>query len=358
MKLPRYCHCRTRAARGAVLLLVVLSVGIALVSGATFLASSSATTRMTHLVGEHAQSRQIAESGLSMATAYIDRHPDWRAAQPTGAWILDHELFGGTLTVHAAFDTLDDSSDAPIADFSFESQIASLATPLLNPPMAGVIGGWSVQRTALLQTGLTVPVVGVVASADSTHGGNQAVIQFGASVTGSGLFRQTLLEQLLPDHRYSFSVDVKRSGFLSLDHRIGFRVRAGGTLIATTQEALLLQDALSLDSIQSQAEQLLAQASEPATLVESLLSGSFSTYTLVFVTDQAPVTGPVEIELFAESTGLIASVAFDNVRLHVQPEGPLELTAVGRFGDASHRVGASVRIDLGGKGRVMQWNEE
>src|SRR5262249_27532209 len=121
---------------------------------------------------------------------------------------------------------------------SFEQVVSSLATPLLNPPMSGVIGGWNVSRTALVRTGPTVPQIGTRASATSTSGTRQAYITFGLSVTGSGVFNQQIAAELRPNTIYEMKVDVGTSGVLPIDSQYGFRVFAGAQLIASTDEAL------------------------------------------------------------------------------------------------------------------------
>src|SRR5690606_6264794 len=156
----------------------------------------------------------------------------------------------------------------------------------------GVIGGWAVSRTALLQTGLTVPTVAVEMSAGSTHGANRARIGFGASVSGAAVFGQSLDMELRPNHVYEVSVDITASYLLHIDSSCGFRVLAGSTLVASTDQALALNN-LPHEEILQQAEALLTGASEPATLVSFLLSGSTSSYTLRFVTDDNPPSGPM-----------------------------------------------------------------
>lgn len=349
---------RARASRGAILVLVILAVAIATVAGIIFLSTASTATAIAQIVDENAQARQIAESGMAVVIRYVERTPGWRAEKTSGStWVVDHGMLGGAVSVSGDFASSADSTDVALADPGFEAQVATLPTPLLNPPMSGAIGLWEVERTALVQSGPTVPAVRTAIGADSTEGANQAQVAFGASVTGSGLFRQTLGVPLAPNCRYEMTVDIKRGGLPLFDDSFGFRVSAGSTLVASTTEALSAFDQLTQEEIQARAEQLVSQAAEPATLISTLLSGSFSVYTMTFMTGSNPPPGLIEIELFAESTGIAATIGFDNVRLTVHGNEPLRLTATGRCGKASHAVTALVSTDLGGESRVIQWIE-
>lgn len=337
---------------------VLIAITLASIGGITLLLGATTTRGAARVIADHAQARQIAETGLAIGSSYAERTPDWREARSPGVWIADYPVLGGRLTLSSEFEPLA-TPPIEVNDPSFEAQVATLPTPLLNPPMSGVIGGWSVQRTALVQTGLTVPRIGTRVSVDSTEGSNQAFISFGLSVTGTGTLFQTLGTDLAPNTFYYLAVDIDTEGLPPLDTSFGFRVFAGGTLVASTDEALDITDFLTpmLEDIQGTAEDLLENAQEPATLIRTLLGGSTSEYTLAFATDGTPPAGAVRLELFAESVGLASTVAFDHIRLDAVSNDPPLLTALGRKGEGSHAISAWMVRDLAGSYRVVVWEE-
>jgi hypothetical protein len=340
-----------------------MSVAVAMVGGLTLMAGSTAATAIAATVDDHAQARQIAESGLELAIAYIERTPTWRAEMSEGVWVSGQGMLEGDVSIDAEFE--DSAPDPSVEDPSFEETVDTLPVPLLNPPMAGTIGGWEVNRTAAVETGATVPLIGTRASASATDGSNEAFISFGASITGTGTFSQevtatigqSLSAELEPSHVYDLAVDITRSGFPPLDSSFGFRLYAGATLLVSTAESLTNFENLTPEEVEAQAEQLLSQAQEPSTLVENAQIGSTSEYALRFVSPEDPPSGPLRIELFAESIGIAASVAFDNVRLQTISNEPVWLTAAGRHGVASHDASAAIVSDIAGNIRVVAWAE-
>jgi len=352
---------RAKERLGSAMILVLLAVSIALVLGLTFLASSTTVTAISQTMDHHAQSRQIAESGLRMAFSYVQQTPGWRQARTSGAWVNNLSVFDGTVLITGNF--ADDSAfvSMEIADSSFEQEAAQLPTPLLAPPMSGAIGGWLAQRTAAVVTGPTVPTIGVVASANATQGSKQAFMNFGAAVNGSGTFSQTLGVSLEPRMLYELSVDVKTTGFPPLSSNIWLRLLAGNTVVASSQHASTLQ-------LPAPPQQLPAPPSQPPTSpeVNSVLdvlglTGGYSKYTLRFITDNNPAAGALRVELFANSTGLASEVDFDNVRLRKAPNDPLTLTVVGRHGQASYEISASVATSFNADGspnaKLVRWTE-
>lgn len=341
---------------GTVLVLVVVTIAFVMIAGLIFITSSSTTVGIATVVDDHAQARQIAESGINIIRAYLDRSPDWRDERLSGVWVDGFELLGGRVTISGVFTPATESTVA-VSDPSFEQTTASLPTPLLNPLMSGAIGGWDVQRTALVETGLTVPTIGTQVSGVATDGVNQAYIAFGVAITGSGIFSQNLGSELEPHHAYEIQVDIGLAGIPPLSSSYGFRLYAGGTLVVSTNEALSLFDSLTPEEIQSTAENLLNDASEPATLIENLLGGSVSEHTLRFVTGSTPTAGELRLELFAESVGVAASVTFDNIRISSSNNEPLRLTSMGRHGNASHTTSVLVTKDISGSSRIVEWTE-
>jgi hypothetical protein len=271
-------------------------------------------------------------------------------------WIEDLSLWGGSVAVEAEYLPETPALVMP-SDASFEIALAELPVPLLNPPMTGTVGGWTMERTALLATGPTVPAMGTQVSASATDGLNAAFVSFGVSVTGTGTFSQVLATGLMPRTSYRLSVDITVStGLPSVTH--GLRVLAGGSLVATSEEAWTL----SLPSDPGELPQPPSNPVDPEQyeallMVTGLTPGSPSRYTLAFVTDDDPPAGPISLELFAEATGVLASVWFDSVEFTAQNNDPVVFTATGRCGQASHVVVATVANTPTGRARIIEWSE-
>lgn len=352
MRAPPAIQHATAAPSGSAMILVLVAISIAFVMGLTFMASSASVTGVAQTMHHHAQARQVAESGLTMALNYVQRTPDWRDARSNGAWFTDYALFGGSVSVSGQFPQF---SPIIVNDPSFEQATGQLANPLLNPPMSGTIGGWEVQRTATVVTGPTVPQIGVIASANATNGSNVASISFGAAVNGTGTFGQTLATSLQPQMSYELSVDILPTGLAIESAGAGFRLLAAGTVVASSEHTATLQLPPPPGGVPT-------PPSQPPTApeVESVttmlgLSGGFSRYTLHFVTSATVPAGLIRLELYAQSqVGATSSVLFDNVHLNVAPNDPLVLTAVGRHGDASHKVVANVAP---ASVQIVKWSE-
>lgn len=343
---------RRHARRGAMMLLALLTVTIAFVIGLSLLSTSTALVSTSDITAKHAQARQIAESGMNVALSYLERTPTWRTDRPQGMWVNNSPMLDGTVTIEASFEP-EAIGSSTVTDPSFENQVGALATPLLNPPMSGVIGGWSLRRTALVQTGLLVPQIGTEATAHATLGTQAGYVKFNASVTGSGTFSQTLSTTLTPLTRYELSVDVTVSTGAS-NLTSGFQILAGSTVVASSETAWTLA--------------LPATLTNPTTppgpdtynailQYAGLTAGSPTTYTLTFVTDANPPSGPLTIELSAKSTGLLASAWFDNVRLVSRRNDPVVLTVTGRNGMANHVLKANVVRAFDGRAKVVSWSE-
>lgn len=339
------------------MLLALLVVALSFVVGLTYLSTSTTTVSTATLLRDHAQSRQIAESGVDIAAAFIEQTPGWRSSQPQGAWIQNFPLTGGTLDIQASFPAELPAAALQPTNASFETAAASLATPLLNPPMSGTMNGWTVTRTALAATGLTVPTIGVQTTTHATHGTLAGFISFQAAVTGSGTFSQSFAHTLSPRTRYELAVDVTVSTALSnLTHEL--RVRAGSTLVASSSNAWTL----SLPAMPSQLPTVPQNPTAPVAF-DALLTwagvgpGTPTRYTLSFVTDDNPPAGNISIDLSAQATGLLASVWFDNVSFTATSNEPLMITATGRCGSASHVVTAQIVRRFDGHGRIVYWKE-
>src|ERR1043165_7397069 len=315
-----------RGHRGAIMILALLAVAIAFVLGMTFVASTTPTLNAAGTLVHHAQARQIAESGLGVTIAYVERTPNWRAARVPGVWVDDLEMLGGKVHIEAAFEPDGSSGAIALVDSSFETQTATLPTPILTPPMSGTVGGWNVQRTAVLQTGATVPRIGTQAASGATMGANAGFVSFTASVNGSGTFSQLLTTPLVPRTRYELSADITTSTGVS-NFTYGMRVLAGGVVVATTETAWTLTLPSDPGAVPTPPQDPLDPNEYQALLTYAGLgAGVPATFTLAFATDSNPPAGNTSIELFAEASRLLTSVSFDNIRFVKSRNEPLTLT--------------------------------
>jgi hypothetical protein len=156
---------------------------------------------------------------------------------------------------------------------------------------------------------------------------------------------------------YELLVDVTSSTGLS-NLTMELRVRAGGVLVASSQNAWTLTLPSSIGEIPAPPSDLTNPAEYEALLSYSPFpAGTPSTYTLSFATDAAPPPGNISLELYTQVTGLAATVWFDNVRLTARRGDPLTLTATGRCGNASHIVSAQVRTAFDGTAVIEKWSE-
>lgn len=357
--------CRTRSVaiggsvwrasrRGAAMLMVMLVVGIALVVGVTAVVGVRTSTGVVLVEGDHLQARQVAETALGLAISDVQRDPAWRANRAEGVWLNEAGLLGGTATVTAAFAPPALGPD-PVRDASFESTFATLPTPLLAPPMSGTLGEWTVSRTAPIQTGTTVPVIGMGPSVGATDGSRSAYIMFGLSVTGTGVLRQEIGSELRPNSVYELTADIT-TPYAITNRNVEMRVYAGGELVASTERSFIFDPLDPFDPVPPP-ETADDVPETVGLLVRTALLGTTSAYTLRFMTGGEPPEGPIAIELFARSTGVLDVVWYDNVRFTARRNDPLVLSAVGRYGDASHAATAWVVESLLGGATVMKWSE-
>jgi hypothetical protein len=343
---------RPGARRGAVMVLSMIAVGIALTVAATCLISSGTVLGGSFASRDHLQARQIAETAIDAVMRDLERTPAWRENRDPGLWVHEAALYGGSATVEAGF-SRPFPDEHTVRNQSFEAVAATLATPLVAPPMSGVIGDWTVSRTALIPTGVTVPDIGMTASASATDGGNAAFVSFGLSVTGTGTFTQELSGSAQPNTVYELSVDVTTTQAIA-NRSFQLRVYAGGQILASSEHAT----AFELPSLLGITPDSPATPPELTSVLTGLsFGGMTSAYTLAFTTRNAPPPGVLTIELYAESTGVLDRVEFDNVRFVARSNDPLVLTAVGRYGNAAHRVSASVLEAPTGGFVVREWSE-
>ncbi len=95
------------------MILVMVAIAVAFILGTTFLATSATITGVARAMDEHAQARQVAESGLSLVKHYLGQTPDWRKRRTPGTWLDRVSIGEGDVTVTALFDP-EGNDDDPI----------------------------------------------------------------------------------------------------------------------------------------------------------------------------------------------------------------------------------------------------
>jgi len=94
------CPHRNRPGRrGVAMLLVIVAMAVAVVLSGVYLGVQSTAARVARNLTGRARARFLAESGLEMALAYVQRDEDWRTNRPHGLWIDEHPYAGGTFSV-------------------------------------------------------------------------------------------------------------------------------------------------------------------------------------------------------------------------------------------------------------------
>ena len=327
-----------RHPRGSALLLVILAAAIAFTLGLTFLATSGTTTAVAATMDQHAQARQIAESGVDLTLAYVKLNSNWRSQRPQGVWVNAMSMNGGTLSVSGAFDAAAGSQSISITNNSFESTTGQLSNGVLGliaPTMSGTLGNWQLSRAGLTGglTSLTVPTIGMMDSASASNGSRIAYVKFVAGVASEGKFNQTLAPSFQSNTTYTLKVDVGTAGLAAVLPSYELRLYAGGTLVATAADSALIK---------------LAD-----------LPNGFSTMALTYTTTDTPPAGAIKVELHSKSLlSVVAAAAFDNVRLESESRSPLALTVVGRYGNASHTVRVTAYpSNTTQTAQIVRWSE-
>lgn len=337
------------------MVLVVGAIAIALLAAMSFMVGAEPVYTHARLAASQAQARLHAESAIDHVVMQSLANPAWFGELGEGVWEGEIDVEGSSVGMHIQ---LPDEPEtlAVIPDPSFEQATGSLSNPLFGPPMSGTVGGWSLKRTALAATGLTVPRIGVRSSLGATDGGREAYITFVAALLGSGAFSVESDDALDPETVYSVAVDIGATNLLVLEDSAWFEVYADSTLIASTREAAVLLDLGALGEVLTEATDALVGAVYPAVLVRTLLDSTSCGVELRFTTDSAPPPGKIRVELHAESLGVLSEVTFDNVRV-TRGEQPFEITAKASVANVSHEVTATVCRDWLGGCRIIGWSE-
>ncbi len=125
--------------KGMAMLLVLISVSVAVTLGMSFLNAQVTSAGLTDNVVRRAQAQAIAESGLSMALAYIDTDVNWRTNMSHGLWVGSEAFGGGTFTIYGEDGEDIDGDDIPDGD----SDLADDPNDPMTLTVTGTISGLS-----------------------------------------------------------------------------------------------------------------------------------------------------------------------------------------------------------------------
>tara|TARA_R110002096_G_scaffold173781_10_gene349215 strand:+ start:176770 stop:177792 length:1023 start_codon:yes stop_codon:yes gene_type:complete len=329
-----------RVDRGATLMLVLIATVVGFSAATGILYSSKTMTRSVFHEVSRMRARQSAEDGLRLARFLIESEPNW-ADELDGNLFIDADIHPDQrVQVSGTIINLGSVSwvSVPVLDAGFELAPSQLPHPLFGPPASGSNGAWEITRYGLINTGPTVPSIGIAGILSTTEGTSGGFIRFLVAVNGWGMFSQTTTESLVANSRYRLSVDVGTGALAGVLAATSASVYAGSELMAVSDD------------------------SECLTILD--LGGGYSTYQVEFETEDNPPDGLLRIELSASSVvGLLSATAFDHVRFEHQPDAPMliEIVSTGQHGSNTYTIRTRLMIDSDASGtrtRVVDWAEE
>ena len=109
LELAAQRRCIAGRQRGIALLLVIIAVAMVSVLSLSFLAAQGTSGSISANQENHAHARHIAESALQLTLQTINAGGSWRTDYPSGLWLTDEPLFGGTFTLY-----VDDGTYNPV----------------------------------------------------------------------------------------------------------------------------------------------------------------------------------------------------------------------------------------------------
>lgn len=337
------------------MVLVVGAITIAMLAALAFMAGASPLYSYAEHTESKSRTRLLAESAVDHVLAQVALNPQWFEVCMDETWESSIDFEGAPVSV-CVERVGDDSDTIEVPNASFELQTGSLANPLFNPPMSGILGGWGLERTALAGTGLTVPRIGVRSSASATEGDQHAHITFVASLIASGSFSRDLVGELEPNASYAVLVDIGATNLPVLENNTWFELYAGSTLLVSSRQACVIADQGDIGELLDKALDALESAIYPCVLLRTLLDSSTATCELRFQTDSDPPKDTLRIDLHAESLGILSEVTFDNIRV-VRTDAPFTITAYAEHGRADHTLEVTARRDWTGACTITGWRE-
>lgn len=94
------------------MLLVVIALAVASILALSFLRAGGPTMAVASNIDKQAKARAVAEAGLELAIQYVNEDDAWRSDKPSGLWLADQPLNGGTFSVYGTDDDGDLADDA------------------------------------------------------------------------------------------------------------------------------------------------------------------------------------------------------------------------------------------------------
>lgn len=113
---------------GVAMVLVLISVAMAVILSLSFLNAQVTATGMAQNMGRRAQAHALAESGMTMALAYIETTTNWRTQMAHGTWVTDHPFAGGSFTIIGEDGQDTDGDGIPDGDADLADDDADLVT--------------------------------------------------------------------------------------------------------------------------------------------------------------------------------------------------------------------------------------
>ncbi len=145
--------------RGIAYLLVLIAVAAGFILACGLLSSQGMTLPLSRNMTYRAEAKTIAETALQLAAAYVMSDPNWRNAQPQGAWVLNQTFAGGTFSIQGYGNGGSFADPAGpvrlIATGLFKGatyKVQAIVTPMTFQVNKGI----SVVSTVVLATGTTV----------------------------------------------------------------------------------------------------------------------------------------------------------------------------------------------------------
>lgn len=154
---PRSPHRRRSRRAGAALLLVLIAAAIAFTIASALLTSQATTITIAQNATDLAQARFVAESGLRITAAYVQRTATWRSDRTPGAWASNVTCAPGTFSV-AGYDGADANGDGVIAQPSEgDGNLADDSNDLLTLVVTGTVNGATHIARAVVSPGASGP---------------------------------------------------------------------------------------------------------------------------------------------------------------------------------------------------------
>ena len=331
---------KTHSNRGATLMLVLIATIVGFSAATGILFDSQTVVRSFYNEDARVRATHLSEDGIRIARFLIESEAGWIDEMDGGFFIDAVQPDSSRIQVSGRVIRLgsDVWIDIPVIDNGFELASSQLPNPLFGPPMSGSYGAWEATRFGLVETGPTVPNIGISSIGTVTEGSSGGFIRFLLSVTGWGMFSQTLSETLEPNSRYRLSVDVGTGSLATILAETSVSVYAGGELLAESDDADCL------------------------TILD--LGNGYSTYQVEFETSNTPVTDALRIELRSSSlVGVLSATVFDHIRFERQPIAAdlIELESIGVYRSQQLVIRPKILVNTGiseTTTRIVDWIEE